>query len=142
MPTARSRPPSCCLAESDIPLPVIVTANVDENTLIDTLNVHNDSSVSNDTGVMGNGAWFDGDVVNSTNISGLGLSSSVVFGTDYFPGGARTYSGGITYRNVEVAEVLLGQGDDNFTVNDTLRTTANHGGITLIHGGGNTSVNA
>jgi Ca2+-binding RTX toxin-like protein len=128
--------------ETDVPLVPLVIANVDENTLIDTLTIHNDSSVSNDVGVMGAGSWFDANAVPSTNISGLGLANSLTFGTDFFPSGAKTFSGGVTYRNVEVAEVLLGQGDDNFTINDTLRTTAVHGGLTVVHGGGNTSETA
>ena len=127
--------------ETDVALPVI-GGSVSEDTLVDTLNVHNDSSASDDIGVMDRGLWFDGDAATSTNISGLGLSGDVTFSTDYFPDGAKTFAGGITYRNVEVAEVLLGQGDDSFTIHDTLTTTADHGGITVVHGGGNTSATA
>jgi Ca2+-binding RTX toxin-like protein len=126
--------------ELDIPLTPVV-APVDESLMIDTLVVHNDSSVANDSGTMSAGEWFDGDVATSTNISGLGLAGDVSFGAEYFPGG-KTYAGGITYRNIEVAEVLLGQGDDSFTITDTLVTTAVHGGLTVVHGGGNTSATA
>ena len=33
-------------------------------------------------------------------------------------------------------EVLLGSGNDTFTVESTLTTDADHGGITAVHGGG------
>jgi Ca2+-binding RTX toxin-like protein len=125
--------------ELDAALPAIVGSDAAEADSIDTITVHNDSSVSNDSGVMQAGTWLDGSTGASTNISGLGLSGDLSFGAADFPGGAKRFAGGITFRNVEVAEVLLGQGDDRFTINDTLKTTSTHGGITLVHGGGNTS---
>ncbi|MBW6493254.1 MAG: hypothetical protein K0B16_01635 [Burkholderiaceae bacterium] len=129
--------------EFDEPLPTIPDSGIDEDTLIDTLNIHNDSSGSDDVGVMDAGTWhsgnsIDGEFIASTNISGLDLSGDLSFGEEAFPGG-KIFAAGITYRNIEVAEVLLGQGDDTFTINDTLSTVADHGGITIVHGGGNTS---
>src|SRR5579864_681946 len=42
-----------------------------------------------------------------------------------------TFAGGITYRNVDVVNVMLGKGNDTFTVDNTVP-----GSITVIQGGG------
>jgi hypothetical protein len=120
--------------ETDPDLPVIVVSN-DETQNIDTLNLHNDSSVFDDTGIM-NRVIFDG--TERVNVSGLGMGGNLTLntGTEAVPI-PKSFLGGITYRDIEVAEVLLGQGNDTFTVNGTLRTDAEHGGLTVIHGGGN-----
>ena len=43
---------------------------------------------------------------------------------------------GMSDGNVESLEILLGSGDETFTVQSTLTTDAEHGGITAVHGGG------
>ncbi len=119
----------------DLPEVVIV---VDESAMTDTLNVYNDSSVSDDTGVMSTlllhtdySVKADG-TVSATLISGLGMGTDLVVnkGTEAAPD-LFTYKGGIAYTNLEVAEVLLGTGNDTFTVTGTRAGTA-----TAIHGGG------
>ncbi|MCB1998992.1 MAG: hypothetical protein KDH91_00365, partial [Rhodoferax sp.] len=54
---------------------------------------------------------------------------------------------GITYgsngqSNIEVFNLLLGAGNDDLTVRSTLQTSADHGGLSVIHGGGNLDVQA
>jgi hypothetical protein len=98
-----------------------------DTTSIDRLNVFNDGSVSNDVGTL-----------TGTNLSGLGISGPLMqnIGTDSSPQFI-TILGGITYQDVEILDVLLGQGNDNLTVNSTLTPdNTTFGGITLIHGGG------
>ncbi|MFA7063647.1 MAG: calcium-binding protein, partial [Methanomethylophilus sp.] len=143
--------------ETDTALPV-QDLNVDEETMIDTLNVFNDGSVSSDTGVLQNSqemngleALYDlgtsdlihaqfGDDVDSWeeaknqfgNISGLGMGNDLClnFGSNAVHDD-RTFEGGITYHAMEVVDVLLGQGNDAFTVMDTTPGT-----VTVVQGGG------
>ena len=122
------------LNETDKPLTAGVTT-IDEQTAIDRLNIRNDSSVSNDVGRMD--AVSDAGVA-AINVSGLGLASDLTLNTG---AGLATFRKGITFKDVEVAKVLLGQGDDTFTVNATLTTNATSGGLTIIEGGGNTATN-
>jgi Ca2+-binding RTX toxin-like protein len=42
-----------------------------------------------------------------------------------------TFAGGITYTNLQIVDVMLGSGDDNFTVSNTVPQT-----ITTVQGGG------
>ena len=70
------------------------------------------------------------------NLSGLGMSGPLQL--DIGVGGAhdlRSFDGGITYHSVSIVDVMLGFGNDTFTVNST---TA--GSITAIQGGGNSLV--
>src|SRR6185503_6766452 len=121
--------------EIDPPLPVINVGNTDESKNIDTLNIRNDSNPANLTGEMNDVTYANGDY--GINVSGLGMSKAPL---EFDLGATKlSFAPGITFRDIEVAEVLLGYGDDKFTVNDTLRTSAQHGGLTVIHGGGNTS---
>src|SRR5262249_545745 len=103
------------------------------------LNVFNDASVANDVGLLSpltvqnpNGA-----TVVATNLSGLGIAGPLTqnIGTPTKPQFITT-PGGITLQDIEVLDVLLGQGNDNFTINTTLRPDGIQGGITTIHGGG------
>ncbi|EAR60225.1 type I secretion target repeat protein [Oceanospirillum sp. MED92] len=88
--------------ETDEELPT-VDITTDEAAQTDTLYLFNDGSRSADTGFL-----------TDSTITGLGM------GTD-----------GVHYNDVEVVEVLNGQGNDNFTVQSTAE-----GVITVIHGGG------
>ena len=79
---------------------------VDEATSIDRLNVFNDGSTANDVGTL-----------TGTTLTGLGST------------------GGITYLAVEILDVLLGTGNDTFTINGTMTPDGVQGGITVVHGG-------
>ena len=76
---------------------------VDEDTTQDAVRVFNDGSSTKDTGTL-----------TDTQLQGLGLSPEHV-----------------TYSDMEQFEILLGTGDDTFTVSDTA-----DGMITAVHGGG------
>jgi hypothetical protein len=116
----------------------------DETDQIDTLNVFNDGSVVDDTGTL---AAID--VNNSLvtleaaiNLSGLGMSAGFVadLGT-VDTGDDIALAGGITADDLEIFELMLGQGNDTLTIEDTLRNPeTTHGGITIVHGGGNREV--
>ncbi|WP_392533892.1 DUF4347 domain-containing protein [Nostoc sp. C117] len=104
-----------------------------EEQQIDTLNIFDDSSQEDKTGVL-----------TSTNLSGFNMAGDLTFsGTTTF-GEPSVFKGGITYGDpttgkstFEVLNLLLGSGNDNLTIESTLNTTATHGGITTVHGGGN-----
>jgi hypothetical protein len=114
---------------------------VDEAQQIDKLNVFNDTSVADDVGTvtvnrihglgMGPGAAFD---TNEDNILDLFFNSGISYAS-YTDNDPLTPD---TYDDVEVVEVMLGRGNDLLTVQSTLRTTAHHGGLMVLHGGGNT----
>jgi Ca2+-binding RTX toxin-like protein len=112
-------------SELDAPLPGVDVVT-DELQQRDTLNVFNDGSSADDTGTL-----------TATRIHGLGMGGALTV-DEGTPGDPKlvTYNGGITYGAVEVVKVLLGSGDDIFNVENTLSTTAAHGGITAVHGGG------
>jgi Ca2+-binding RTX toxin-like protein len=76
---------------------------VSEATTLDSLTVFNDGTTSGNVGGL-----------SATLISGLGMGAS-----------------GITYANLETLEILLGTGNDAFTVTGTAS-----GAITAVHGGG------
>ena len=117
--------------ETDAPLPVL-NIDTDESQQTDTLNVFNDGSVSDDDGHHGNATQASGlaqvyevaqgdiDLNEFGNISGLNMGSGLVlnFGTVANPDN-RTFDGGISYHGVEMVDILLGQGEDDFTVSDT-----------------------
>ena len=79
---------------------------VNEANSIDRLNVLNDGSAANDVGTL-----------TGTTLTGLGST------------------GGIVYLALEILDILLGIGDDTFTVHGTMTPDGVHGGITVIHGG-------
>ena len=119
------------------------TLFADENLQVDRANIFNDGSLSDDTGVLG-AVTVDNDLISLAapiNLSGLGL------GGDLFTDAGTpdtsddiTLPGGITVDDLEVLEILLGSGNDMMTINDTLRNIAAVGGLTLVHGGGNTDI--
>ncbi|RJR48541.1 MAG: calcium-binding protein, partial [Desulfobacteraceae bacterium] len=142
----RSLTPAVMLpTETDGPLPML-SIEVDETRQTDTLNVFNDGSVSNDVGVLrspvemgGLKAVYEDDSIVSTefgNISGLNMGGefSLDFGTQEEED-VRLFDGGVTYHGVEVVDILLGQGNDSFTVEHTVKDT-----ITVVQGGGNGAV--
>ena len=126
-----------------------------EATQIDVLNVYSDSSVENLIGAM-----------TSTTITGLNMSTGLNFGLQGFSetafGESLVVPGGISFgtisignngqivtdgglSTIEVVNLLLGEGNDHFTISGTLQpgpdlstgVAAVHGGITAVHGGGN-----
>jgi Ca2+-binding RTX toxin-like protein len=76
---------------------------VSENDTLDKVMVFNDLSTSNDVGTL-----------SATAINGLGMSAA-----------------GITYADMETLEILLGRGNDTFTVTSTAPNA-----ITAVHGDG------
>ena len=129
--------------EKDAPLPVVV-AGTDFTKDTDTLTVFNAGSISNDTGTLGQAkaagaiATDYGVTAASVDLSSYGLISGLNmgggtttnYGTQQTPNNVK-FDGGITYHGFEVVDVLLGQGNDTFTVS---ATTA--GSITAVQGGG------
>ena len=96
-----------------------------EDQQIDSLHIYDDSSQENKVGTL-----------TSDRLTGLGLADDLTFDHTAF-GEAPTILGGIGYRGVEVFNLMLGQGNDTLNIESTLQTTARHGGITMVHGGGN-----
>ena len=123
-----------------------------ENQQIDVLNVYDDSSRQDKVGSL-----------SATRLTGLGLAGPLSF-----PGAAgsdpTTVPGGISFgktvldanplsptfgklvtsetiSSIERLNILLGQGNDAFTINDTLHTDpadpATRGVLTVVEGGGN-----
>ncbi|NMM32989.1 MAG: calcium-binding protein, partial [Phycicoccus sp.] len=94
------------------PTPITAsTADAIESAQVDTLVVHNEDSPANDSGVL-----------TSTRLTGLGMAA------DYSLAG-RPVLGGIRYVEFEDLTILLGYGDDTFTVVTT------HAGTTTIDAG-------
>ena len=129
--------------EIDTELPGAPT-QIDETIAIDRLNIRNDGSAANDIGQMDSTMDYDPIShmdVPTTNVWGLGLAGDLTLdtGTAAEPN-LVTFRHGITFKDVEVAKVLLGQGDDTFTVNDTMAPPDGAAGaLTIIEGGGNTA---
>ncbi|MHB1562374.1 MAG: beta strand repeat-containing protein, partial [Isosphaeraceae bacterium] len=142
--TSRSFGPAVMLpSEIAVPLPAAPTGN-DTGPPLNTLNVFNDGDPANQTGQLG--------AVSSTQyaaLSGLysptlaaGLASSQ-FGQltgDGMGNGLTlsqglpapiTYGGGTSYHNIDVIDVMLGTGADNYTVSQTVPNS-----ITMVQGGG------
>ncbi|MDN3722364.1 hypothetical protein QW131_31950 [Roseibium salinum] len=99
---------------------------------IDTLNIYDDGVLANRDGVL-----------TSTNLSGFGMSAGITYDETAF-GEPSQVAGGITYGNtatgtstMEVFNLFMGEGNDDLLIESTLLTEAEHGGITVIHGGGN-----
>ncbi|HEX5857107.1 MAG TPA: hypothetical protein VFY91_03265, partial [Microbacterium sp.] len=98
--------------QSSTPLPVTAsTADAIESAQVDTLVIHNEGSPANDTGVL-----------TSDRITGLGMAPDRSLA-------GRPMPGGIRYTEFEDLTILLGYGDDVFTVQGT------HAGTTTIDAG-------
>jgi hypothetical protein len=109
-----------------------------------TLNVFNDGSAFNDQGrlsglgqhdlsglgsVFGN-ALLQGEADRFGVLTGLGMGEGLTL-QDADSGRRLAFGGGITYHGVDVVNVLLGEGNDTFTVEATAV-----GSLTAVHGGG------
>ena len=106
-----------------------------EGQSIDILNVFDDSSQEDKQGVL-----------TGTQLTGFGLSAGLHFDQAAL-GENADFAAGITYgkddkSNIEVFNLLMGSGNDSLNIDSTLQTTAAHGGLTTIHGGGNLAVQA
>ena len=112
-------------SEDNIPLEM-TGFDIDESTMTDTINVFNDTSVADGSQAEGQGR------LSATTITGLGMGDDLTLnkGTEDQPEWV-TYNGGITYNALEIVEVMLGTGDDAFSVTGTAT-----GAITAVHGGG------
>ena len=111
----------------------------------DRVNIHNDGSQANDTGAL----MLVSDVPNqgidtvgtdATLINGLGMGTGTITfneGTEDDPVLVDYYEG-IAMRTIEIIEVMLGKGDDTFTVtgNNAYSDNTQDVPITAIHGGG------
>ena len=102
-----------------------IPAQPPESSQIDVLNVFNDSSQSDGVGTM-----------TSTTITGFGMSTGLTFDGGTAFGEPTTFPGGISFgtitfvdgqfqtdgakSTIEVLNVLLGQGNDRFTITGTL----------------------
>ena len=94
--------------------PLNLNTRVIETDQVDTINVWNGDSPSDDIGTL-----------TDTSLSGLGMGTGLTLA-------GRTFAGGITYRNVEALNIELGTGNDTITVEST------HAGTTLITSGDGT----
>ncbi len=117
---------------------------------IDVLNIFDDSSQEDKTGVL-----------TATTLTGLNMADELVFEGDTPFGEPTVVPGGISYgrieidpntgefltssgeTTIEVFNLVLGEGNNNLTIDSTLVPSdegggpATHGGLTVIHGGGN-----
>ncbi len=111
-----------------------------ESTQIDVLNVYDDSSQQDKIGTL-----------TGAQLTGFGMADGLTFTHTAF-GESNVVPGGITYgtvnpdgttsSNIEVLNLLMGQGNDHLDITSTLHTTADQGGLTVIQGGGNLPVQA
>ncbi|HSC16539.1 MAG TPA: hypothetical protein VLI71_15540 [Gammaproteobacteria bacterium] len=160
----RSLRPAVMLPTESTAPPKGVSVDTDETKQADRLHVFNDSSVADDIGVLSEvpdaAVTEMADIVilrDPMNLSGLGmrpgadgLSTSLTVDISEAQDGSNTvtFPGGITFDDIEITEILLGQGNDDFTVTATSRGTPvpenpgsrNDKVVTVIHGGGNAEV--
>ena len=106
---------------------------------IDMVNVYDDSSQEDKHGAL-----------SGTQLTGSDMSTGLHFAQTAF-GESGDFAGGITYgkagsdgapdtSNIEVFNLLMGSGNDWLDIHSTLNTSAIHGGLTTVHGGGNMTV--
>ncbi|MEL6816649.1 MAG: hypothetical protein AAFP03_17860, partial [Cyanobacteria bacterium J06598_3] len=143
------RPPVLLPTESaDVAIPPTVLT--DETQQADRLNVFNDGSRADDSGVLAKATLDDNldELIvlsdDALNLSGLGMGGEQTFDLSEAQDNSKllTIEGGITIDDIEVTEVMLGSGNDTFQVDATSAGTpgAEASVITVIHGGGNSEV--
>ncbi|MEY2518221.1 MAG: large repetitive protein, partial [bacterium] len=81
--------------------PLNLNTRVDEIVQVDTLNVFDANSPSNDSATL-----------TQTRLTGLGMGGDTFIAD-------RAFDGGITYANIEALNIELGSGDDTLTVEST-----------------------
>ncbi|MEL7400685.1 MAG: hypothetical protein AAFN68_08965, partial [Pseudomonadota bacterium] len=142
-------PPVLLPTESaDVAIPPTVLT--DETQQADRLNVFNDGSRADDSGILAKATLDDNldELIvlsdDALNLSGLGMGGEQTFDLSEAQDNAKllTIEGGITIDDIEVTEVMLGSGNDTFQVDATSAGTpgAEESVITVIHGGGNSEV--
>jgi Ca2+-binding RTX toxin-like protein len=147
----RSIRPAVMLPTEATGLPKDISVLTDETQQADRLNVFNDSSTADDQGWM-TSVELSNEVVsldNAINISGLGMRPGVdgkstgmdvdiSENPDVYHDWV-TFPGGITFDDIEITEIMLGQGNDTFTIDATSAGTtgAEEFVVTVVHGGGN-----
>jgi hypothetical protein len=132
--------------------PIPVDVLTDETERADTIRVFNDSSTSDDSGLL-SWQYLRNDIVklgdpdngiDPVNLSGLGMGDGLVVDISNAQDGSNliTFPGGITFDDIEVTEILLGKGNDVFEIEATSAGTfgAEDYVITVVHGGGNTAI--
>ena len=103
--------------------PIIVETPEPGEEDLDRLNVFSDTVTNGMQGTL-----------TADTISGLGMGAGLdLLEVDYEDGITPTafFPRGIKYTNLHVVEVLLGKGNDNFTITSTAEQT-----LTVVHGGG------
>jgi Ca2+-binding RTX toxin-like protein len=147
----RSIKPAVMLPTESTKLPIDVIVDTDETAQADRLNVFNDSSTADDKGWL-RATTLDNELVtlgNPMNLSGLGMrpgadgmsTNHTVDVSDAQDGsGNITFLGGITFDDIEITDIMLGQGNDAFSISATSAGTPGAGDkvVTVVHGGGNT----
>ncbi len=120
-PENRSIVPAILLpTETDV-APTQPEQPTDDTGDIDRVNVFSDGTNVSTVGTL-----------TADNISGLGMGGDLTLDTgEVGAPNPVTYAGGISYEKMDIVEVMLGRGDDTFTVESTAT-----GAITAIHGGG------
>ncbi|MEO1639795.1 MAG: hypothetical protein AAFU41_11175 [Pseudomonadota bacterium] len=110
-------------------LPTLDSPVAPEETQDDRLFVFNDGSATGTPGTLADSSTTG---AVRTLLNGLGMGEgTVMIGDD-------TYDYGISYAGIEITEILLGTGNDDFTVDVDTQTADGTSAlpITLIHGGG------
>ncbi|MEH6586717.1 MAG: hypothetical protein V7720_09160, partial [Halioglobus sp.] len=105
-----------------------------EGEQIDVINVYDDSSQENKRGLL-----------TATSLTGFHMAAELDFDQPTAFGEPGIIPGGITYGDpdtgtteIEIFNLYLGAGNNRLDITDTLHTDAAHGGLTTVHGGGNT----
>ena len=114
--------------------PLSIDDSTDETIQNDRVNIQNDGDVTGNPGFMS--LTSDGVLVNGLDMG----TGSIDFDVSDAQDGSEivTYNQGITMRTVEIIDVLLGEGDDNFTISGTNVFSDNLVDlpVTAVHGGG------
>jgi Ca2+-binding RTX toxin-like protein len=135
--------------ETDVPLPPVAPTG-DPSQRVATLNVFDDGQPTGDVGTMGTISTGEFGALQTLyssalqsglaqsqfdQIEGLHMGGPVTF----HPPGAEavTFDGGITYRNIDVVDVLLGSRSTSLATEGLFTVTATlPGAITVVQGGG------
>ncbi|HSG90608.1 MAG TPA: hypothetical protein VLA56_15440 [Pseudomonadales bacterium] len=130
--------------------PLPLDLEIDETQQADRLNVWNDGSRADEQGLLSsvelrNEVIKLGDPDNGispVNLSGFGMSDGLTVDISIAQDGSEeiSFPAGITFDDIEVTEILLGQGNDRLDIAATSQGTFGAGDkvVTVVHGGGNT----
>ncbi len=105
------------------------TTGSDETESIDAINLYDDSSDEDQTGYLkGLDAVLSSNLTFSNTTPEIEKERSSLTGLDMRIG--------ISFRDIEIAEVLLGDGNDMFLVDGRHQADGDHGGVIVVHGAG------